>query len=148
MIPATEEASFSHQGSYYLVETRARVIIFDIAAFETDSPLDRRSSSLLSRAMDHPHSGLSSNQAGPPLSLSYPTIVPHHGRPLVSDKSEGAATAKKDHEVREFKPNVAKAPLQATERREHHGDDSSDDSAAEEDIVRIDSPSTLSFPQS
>ncbi|XP_027344134.1 sodium/hydrogen exchanger 8 isoform X2 [Abrus precatorius] len=198
----SKEDSFTHQVSSYLVETRARVIVFDIAAFEADSAPVRRSSSLLSHGADHPHrslrrehSGLmswpehfykqkhhkqrsegrqtnsmsaramqlsiygsmvnvprwdrswSSNQAMRPHSLSYPTIASHEGRQLVSVKSEGAATAKKDHEVREFTRNVTNLPSQSTERREHHhGDDSSDDSAVEEDIiVRIDSPSRLSF---
>lgn len=92
---------------------------------------------------------LSTNRARPPpQSLSYPTIVSHEGRPLVSVKSEGAATDKKDHRV-EFARDVINLPSQSTEPKEHHGDDSSDDSAVEEDIiVRIDSPSTLSFRQS
>ncbi|KAK7359534.1 hypothetical protein VNO77_01495 [Canavalia gladiata] len=206
----SKEASFTHQGSCYLVETRARVIVFDIAAFEADTALVRRSSSLLSHAADHSHRSLrrehgglmswpehfykqkhhkqrsegigqqtnslsaramqlsiygsmvdvrqrgrslSSNHGRPLHSLSYPTIVSNQGRPLVSVKSEGAATAKKDHEVREFMGNVTNVPSQSTEQREphhhhhhHHEDDSSDDSAVEEDIiVRIDSPSTLSF---
>lgn len=64
-------------------------------------------------------------------------------RPLVTVKSEGAATAKKVHEVTR---QVTNPPSQSTEQRKHHhghGENSSDD---EEDvIVRIDSPSTLSF---
>ncbi|KAL5175126.1 Sodium/hydrogen exchanger 7 [Glycine soja] len=198
----SKEASFIHQqGSSYLVETTARVILFDIPAPEADAALVRRSSSLLSHAGDHPHrsfrrkhSGLMSwpehfykqdhkqrsegagrqtnslsaramqlsiygsmvdipprsrslltNDGRPPHSLSYPTIVSHQGRPLVSVKSEGAATAKKVHEVTR---HVTNPPSQSTERRQHHhGDNSSDDSGAEEEdiIVRIDSPSTLSF---
>jgi len=88
---------------------------------------------------------LLTNDGRPPHSLSYPTIVSHQGRPLVSVKSEGAATAKKVHEVTR---HVTNPPSQSTERRQHHhGDNSSDDSGAEEEdiIVRIDSPSTLSF---
>ncbi|XP_047250234.1 sodium/hydrogen exchanger 8 [Capsicum annuum] len=46
-------ASFSHQPSRYQVETRARVIIFDVAGFQTGRGLPRRSSSLLSHSMDH-----------------------------------------------------------------------------------------------
>lgn len=53
-------ASFSHQSSCYLVETRARVIIFDIAAFESDNRLQRRSSSFLRHSPDLPH--ISSNK--------------------------------------------------------------------------------------
>lgn len=60
MLTGTAGTSFSRQGSWYLVETRARVIIFDIAAFEADSALQRRSS-WLPPAPDHPHkSGLMS----------------------------------------------------------------------------------------
>ncbi|KAL2343567.1 hypothetical protein Fmac_004852 [Flemingia macrophylla] len=86
---------------------------------------------------------LSSNHGRPPHNLSYPAIASHQGRPLVSVKSEGSATAKKVHEVTRHVPNP---PSQST-RQHHHRDNSSDDSAAEEDdiIVRIDSPSTLSF---
>ncbi|KAM3327713.1 hypothetical protein P3S68_033762 [Capsicum galapagoense] len=46
-------ASFSHQPSRYHVETRARVIIFDVAGFQTGRSLQRRSSSLLLHSMDH-----------------------------------------------------------------------------------------------
>ncbi|XP_019460039.1 PREDICTED: sodium/hydrogen exchanger 8 isoform X2 [Lupinus angustifolius] len=193
----SKESCFSHQGSSYLVETRARVIIFDVAAFEADAALPRRSSSMLSHAMDHSHRSLgrqhstlmswpehfythehlkqnsegtgqqsnslsaramqvdihhrsrgsSSSRAKPPLSLSYPTIVPRHDRPLVSVKSEGASTAKKDNDVREFTRIETNPPLQSTEQRIQHDEEhSSDDSAVEEDIiVRIDSPSGLSF---
>ncbi|XP_027191971.1 sodium/hydrogen exchanger 8 isoform X2 [Cicer arietinum] len=203
-ISGTKEGSFIHQGSCYLVETRARVIVFDIAAFETDAALVKKSSSRLLHVVDHPHrsfriehSGLMSwpehfyqqsqhkqgseqqtsslsaramqlsiygsmvniprrsgslsiNRTRPPLqSLSYPTIVPRQGRPFVSTKSEGDATGKKDIGVKEFIRDVTNLPSQSTDRREHHEDDSSDDSAMEEDIiVRIDSPSTLSFRQS
>ncbi|KAF7827545.1 sodium/hydrogen exchanger 8 isoform X2 [Senna tora] len=202
-ISGTKDASFSHRESSYLVETRARVIIFDIAAFEADAALSRRSSTL-SHAVDHPqrllgkeHSGLmswpehffqpkqhkkhsnavgrqtnslsaramqlsiygsmvetrqrsrslSSNLTKPPHSLSCPTIHSLHKRRLVSVKSEGAATANKDLEVREFTQNVTNPNIQSTEQRGgSHVDDSSDESAGEEDIiVRIDSPSTLSF---
>ncbi|XP_061367084.1 sodium/hydrogen exchanger 8 [Gastrolobium bilobum] len=205
-ISGSKQASFTHQGSCYLVETRARVIVFDMAAFEADAALVRRSSSLLSLGVDHPHrsfrrehSGLmswpehfskpkhhkkssekieqqtqslsaramqlsiygsmvdigprsrslSANHPRPSHSLSHPNMGSYQGRPLVSVKSDGAATAK-DHEVKkEFTPNVTNPPSQSTEGREHHRDDSSDDSAVEEDIiVRIDSPSRLSFRQS
>jgi hypothetical protein len=193
-----KEGSFIHQGSCYLVETRARVIVFDIAAFEPDTALVKKSSSRSSHAMDHPHrsfrkqhSGLMSwpehfytqnqhkqnaehqsnslsaramqlskygsmvdiprpsrslltNRSRPtPQSLSYPSFMPHQGRPLGSVKSEGAATSKKDIGVKGFMEDVTNLPSQSTDRRVHHENDSSDD---EEDIiVRIDSPSTLSF---
>lgn len=48
----TRASSFSHEGSFYQAETRARVIIFDIVAFETDSGLLRRKTSLLSNSSD------------------------------------------------------------------------------------------------
>ncbi|OIV91667.1 hypothetical protein TanjilG_26520 [Lupinus angustifolius] len=194
-ISGSTESSFSHQGSCYLVETRARVIIFDVAALEAEASLPRRSSSLLSHAMDHSHRNLgstlmswpehskqnsegigqqsnslsekamqlsiygsmvdvpnqsrgsSSNLVKPPLSLSYPTIGSHHDPLLVSVKSERPSTAKKDNDVRDFTGNVTNPPLQSTEQRiQHDEEDSSDDSGFEEDlIVRIDSPSGLSF---
>ncbi|KAG9141903.1 hypothetical protein Leryth_009271 [Lithospermum erythrorhizon] len=46
-------ASFSHQILSYHVETRTRVILFDIAGSEANRTLQRRSSSLLSSAVDH-----------------------------------------------------------------------------------------------
>jgi len=52
-------ASFSHQGSGCQADTRVRVIIFDIVAFETNSGLHRRPSSLLSNSGDQPHRPLS-----------------------------------------------------------------------------------------
>lgn len=64
IIPGTKESCVSHQGSCYLVETRARVIKFDIAAFEADAALVRRSSSLLSHAMDHSHRTLGRQHSG------------------------------------------------------------------------------------
>jgi hypothetical protein len=68
--------------------------------------------------------------------------VPYQGRPLVSVKSEGAATDKETIGVEGFMQDVTNLPSQSTDRRLHHEEDSSDD---EEDfIVRIDSPSTLS----
>jgi len=53
-IPGSKEASFIHQGPCYLVETRARVIVFDLAAFEPDIALVKKSSSGLLHAADHP----------------------------------------------------------------------------------------------
>jgi len=93
---------------------------------------------------------LLTNRAIPtPQSLSYPTFEPRQGRPLGAVKSEGAAPSEKNIGVKGFMDDVANLPSQSTYRRVHHDDDSSDDSAIEEDIiVRIDSPSTLSFRQS
>lgn len=47
-----QRASFSHQRSTYLVDSRSRVIVFDLAAFESDSALNRGTSSFLSHAVD------------------------------------------------------------------------------------------------
>ncbi|CAI0385036.1 unnamed protein product [Linum tenue] len=55
-------SSFSHQGLWYQVETRARVIIFDTSKFEADGGLKRRSSSLIS--IDHVHRPLSKEHGG------------------------------------------------------------------------------------
>ncbi|RHN42304.1 putative potassium channel, voltage-dependent, ERG, cation/H+ exchanger [Medicago truncatula] len=200
----TKEASFIHQGSCYLAEARARIIVFDIAAFEPDAALVKKSSSGLLHAADHPHKSfrrhhsalmswpehfyrqnqhkqsseqqsnslsaramqlsiygsmvdipptirslLTNRAIPPPQSLSYPTFEPRQSRPLGAVKSEGAAPSKKNIGVKGFMQDVTNLPSQSTDRRVHREDDSSDDSAIEEDIiVRIDSPSTLSFPQS
>lgn len=68
MQPGGTSASFSHQrswnqyetrGSIFQVETRARVIIFDIPTLEADSVLQRSSSSF-----NHPHRTLSRGHEG------------------------------------------------------------------------------------
>lgn len=51
--------SFSHQARWYQVETRARVIMFDIAAFDADRSLRRRPSSFLLYPTEHPSRSLS-----------------------------------------------------------------------------------------
>nr|GMC85009.1 SOS1-like protein 1 [Ipomoea batatas] len=51
--------SFSHQARSYQVETRARVIMFDIGAFEADRNLRRRSSSFLLYPTEHHSRSLS-----------------------------------------------------------------------------------------
>ncbi|CAN6549729.1 unnamed protein product [Malus baccata var. baccata] len=220
----TRVASFSHKGSNYLVETRSRVIIFDIAAFESDSALIRRSPSFISSAVDHPHRSLAREHSGlmswpeqvfkakqqkqnpegidrqnnnlsaramqfsiygsmvnvnqrrrarsfprsgpvnpshtvsyPSMpsyqgrshNVSYPTVPSYHGRPLVSVRSEGATTVRKNLEVRKFRGPTNPPGQQSTDPyKSHVVEDSSDESGGEDDvIVRIDSPSTLSFPQ-
>ncbi|XP_031384189.1 sodium/hydrogen exchanger 7 isoform X2 [Punica granatum] len=210
-------ASFMHQGTAYLVETRARVIVFDVAAFEADNVLQRRSSSFKHQSVDHPlrtvsreHGGLMSwpenfytarqhklkheesrnkqmnlseramqlsiygsmedvryrgrsfiriNQSKTSHSLSYPSVPSHHGRTLVSVRSEGSATATATSRtmpsrtslgMREFSQQVLPRPQpHSADRREISAgnDDSSDESGADEVIVRIDSPSRLSFRQ-
>ncbi|KAJ0039259.1 hypothetical protein Pint_22522 [Pistacia integerrima] len=190
--------SFSHQGSCYQVESRARVVIFDIAAFEADSALLRRKSSLLSHSSDQPHTSLSrehgglmswpehlkacqrklssletnrnansfsakardvsifggtagipsrarsfSSGIGVKLShnLSYSRVPSHSAYQLPSVRSEGPATARKKLEMRK---STGEIPADTTES--HVIDYSSDDSGAEDEfIVRIDSPSRLSF---
>ncbi|XP_024027399.1 sodium/hydrogen exchanger 8 [Morus notabilis] len=199
---ATNGASFSHQGSCYLVETRARVIVFDLAAFESDTKLQRMSSSFVSHSVDRPHISSSREHGSlmswpeyfykprlhkqnsdrihqqanslsaramqlsiygsmvnirrrfpsstkPFHSVSYPTIPSHHGRPLVSVRSESSATVRKKSEGRKFTGEMTSAPLQSTASKESHvREDSSDESSAEDEIiVRIDSPSGLSFHQ-
>lgn len=257
------------------METRARVIVFDIAAFESDGALQRRSSSLIPHSIDHPyrtvsreHSGLMSwpdnffkarhskqihdgddhrqpnnlsaramqlsiygsmvssfsasremspssidsdrhcynfssvipisqqkltgwflflvvfttstlllsyhkvdvhhrgrsftqpTQTRTQHSLSYPRVPSHHGRTLLSVKSEGAATATATAAAmrrRRSSLDARRPDLQVTPPPQQHNadtreapaghDDSSDDSGADEIIVRIDSPSLLSFRQ-
>ncbi|XP_062172474.1 sodium/hydrogen exchanger 8 [Alnus glutinosa] len=195
----TTGASFSHQGSLYLVETRARVIIFDIAAFEADLALQQRSSFLVPPSADQLHRPLSREhslmswpenfykprQTQNPeetdrkanslsaramqlsiygsvvdiqqhtrsfprsslIKLSYPTGPSHPGPRLVSVKSEGAATVRRNLGVRKFTGNFTPTQEQSKDPRESHVVDcSSDESGAEDEhIVRIDSPSRLSF---
>ncbi|XP_028067608.1 sodium/hydrogen exchanger 8 isoform X1 [Camellia sinensis] len=195
---ATRQASFSHQASWYHFESSARIIIFDIAAFEAHRTLQRRSSSVVSRSVDHPsrslsreHCGLMSwpehffnprqqanmsaralqlnkfermvNKAQSPVrilpvsqaksshSLSYPAVPSSLGKVLVSVRSEGSTTVRNHN--REFKKVTEQnpeTPLRSsnTQRSPVIDDDSSDESGAEDElIVRIDSPSRLSFRQ-
>ncbi|KAK4754515.1 hypothetical protein SAY87_002619 [Trapa incisa] len=209
-----KNATVTYQGTWYLVETRARVIIFDIAAFESDSALQRRSSSsfilhsadpayrtvsrehsglmswpdnffkakqvhegenhqqpnnLSTRAMqisiygsmvDAQYRGRSFTRATPTKtthSFSYPRVPLNQGRQtLLSVKSEGAATAtstvmrRSSLNLRRLGRLASPPPqLQSADTREAPAghENSSDDSEADEIIVRIDSPSLLSFPQ-
>lgn len=64
MTTGPKGSSFSHQESCYLVETRARVIIFDIAAFESDGRLQRRSSSFLQHSVDLPNRSFTREHGG------------------------------------------------------------------------------------
>ncbi|XP_031110649.1 sodium/hydrogen exchanger 8 isoform X2 [Ipomoea triloba] len=190
--------SFSHQARSYQVETRARVIMFDIGAFEADRSLRRRSSSFLlyptehhSRSLSREHGSLMSwpehssmfrghhnleatnqqesslsaramqlsifgskvkrrvpsftrnNKTKPSLSRSYPNIRSNYARPLVSARSEGSCTMSKHAEA----PRYKKERHSVTERpvREARGESSDESGCEDEHIVRIDSPSTLSF---
>ncbi|XP_050275680.1 sodium/hydrogen exchanger 7-like isoform X5 [Quercus robur] len=202
----TSGASFSHQGSSYQVETRARVIIFDMSALEADNAFQQRSSSVPHSA-DHSHRTLSrelglmswpenlnkrmrhkqnpdgidrqanslsskamqlsifgsmvdirgrtrslprSSLMNPSHIQSSPTVTSYHGQHLVSVQSEGSATMRKNLEVRKTTGNITPTLLQINYPRESRVvDDPSDESGAEDEIiVRIDSPSRLSFRQS
>ncbi|PON63828.1 hypothetical protein TorRG33x02_275380 [Trema orientale] len=68
-ITAIKGARFSHQAPCYLVETRARVIFFDIAALESESRLQRKSSSFVPHSGDNPHRPLSREHGG---NMSWP----------------------------------------------------------------------------
>ncbi|KAL1568679.1 Son of sevenless 1 [Salvia divinorum] len=195
--------SFYHHVPVYQVETRSRVIIFDIAGFEAGRGLQKRTSSIISRSADRhsgsfsrehsglmnwpqhllnssrhdgetsgeqhnnmsaramqlgiygsminlrrrrPRSFLRSSRVKPAHSLSYPRVpsAPTH-RPMVSAKSEGSTTLKQKFRFQEYK-QVGNAPEPDESRARR--DESSDDSGGEEEhIVRIDSPSRLSFRQ-
>ncbi|KAK2635611.1 hypothetical protein Ddye_030403 [Dipteronia dyeriana] len=197
-------ASSSHQGSCYHAETRARIIMFDTVAFETNSALLRRPSSLLSNSSDQPHRPLSkehgnlmswpehfykarqheqnpegtdhkanslsaramqlsifgsmvdirqrprsfsySSEAQP---ASYPRVASHHGYPLTSVRSGGDATVRKKPEASKSAGQIPSSSLQNAYTNERHAIDvSSDESGGEDEIiVRIDSPSRLSFRQ-
>ncbi|KAK1313564.1 Sodium/hydrogen exchanger 7 [Acorus calamus] len=58
---AAKAASFSHQGMCYHVETRARVIFFDIGSLEAEGTLQKRSHSWLHSAE---HSGIHRDHGG------------------------------------------------------------------------------------
>lgn len=91
----------------------------------------------------------SGTRSKPSHSLSYPRVPSNNGHRLVSIKSEGAATVRKNLEVRKLVRKIPAGPQQSSDRPQTHIiDDSSDESAPEDDlIVRIDSPSRLSFRQ-
>lgn len=205
-----KSASFCHTGSSYQVETRARVIIFDISASEADAALSKRSTSRLSSAIELPrshgrdHEGLLSwpenyyklrqhqstssvdkqpinlsakamelsiygstmqgvrrryksfrsfrsfgrnSQVEAAHSLSYPRVPAQatEGRPLLSVQSEGGSLSRRLRSKEHVKPPSI-PPLPARRKKAKGGEDnSSDESGGEEVIVRIDSPSTLSF---
>ncbi|KAK9065117.1 hypothetical protein SSX86_016500 [Deinandra increscens subsp. villosa] len=180
---------FCHHASSYIVETRTRVIMFEVSGFEGSGGLQRRASSLISHG-DNPsptreHSGLMSWPQGsfksrrhpseidhhgknfsaramqlsmygsmisderespsglPTHSRSYPRVPPTEGRGLITVRSEGSATVRKNVNVG---TESLVGPDDANHSREM--DYSSDESGGEDEhIVRIDSPSTLSFPR-
>lgn len=69
------------------------------------------------------------------------------GRPVVSVRSEGSTTLSKNLQVRRFSQYVLAPPPKRTDANESHAlDDSSDESGDEDNhVIRIDSPSRLSF---
>ncbi|KVH97084.1 hypothetical protein Ccrd_000816 [Cynara cardunculus var. scolymus] len=195
-------ASFSYHASSYTVESRARVIMFDVAGFEGSRTLQRRTSSLISHGDDNPvrspsgdHAGLMSwpqrhiksfqhlehpsgninnfsaramqlsmygsmvsrgsrtspNELAKPSkkpshSRSYPIVPPTFSRQLISVRSEGSTTVTKVGETAREPLTAPRGNTDTIDTREM--DYSSDESGAEDEhIVRIDSPSTLSFPR-
>ncbi|XP_011021707.1 PREDICTED: sodium/hydrogen exchanger 8-like isoform X2 [Populus euphratica] len=203
-ISGSQAASFYHQGSRYQVEARARVIFFDIAAFEVDGALRRRSSSLAS--VDHPnrpltreHGGLmswpenfyrprehkpncegtyrpvnslsaramqlsifgsmvnirrrahsfSSSQVKRSHSMSVLRMASFRNRQQVPVPSEGDTDTRMSLEVRDLIGKTPAPQLHSAGTNETHTiDNYSDESDAEDEIVvRIDSPSRLSFHQ-
>ncbi|XP_061986019.1 sodium/hydrogen exchanger 8-like isoform X1 [Populus nigra] len=198
-ISGAQAASFSHQGSRYQVEARARVIIFDIAAFEADGALRRGSSSLV--LVDHPHRSFTREYGG---LMSWPenlykqrereqncvgtcrsenslsvramqlsifgsmvdmrrhahsfsgsqvkrshslSVLRTASYQQVRVPSEEATYARKSLEVRKLIGKTHAPPLQSTGTNETCiVDNYSDESDAEDElVVRIDSPSRLSF---
>ncbi|KAL7149630.1 hypothetical protein ABFS83_05G054200 [Erythranthe nasuta] len=194
--------SFSQQVLVYQVETRARVIVFDIAGFEASTALQVRPPSLIPHSAGHPsesllvreHGGLMSwpqqvfkskyqdretedrkrnnynlsaramqlsiygsmisipgrrtrsfprsRRVKPSHSLSYPRVPLVNRPPIVSVKSEGSTTFRRKHDMQE-----AESSVRLNESRARR-DESSDDSGGEDEhIIRIDSPSGLSFRQ-
>ncbi|XWS22922.1 hypothetical protein CRYUN_Cryun29cG0077300 [Craigia yunnanensis] len=89
------------------------------------------------------------NLSQPAHSLSYPRVPSYPSHPLVSVRSEGAATLRKNLEARKFTGRIPPAEVKNSNTEEGHAnDDSSDESVAEDEIlIRIDSPSRLSFRQ-
>lgn len=89
------------------------------------------------------------NTAEPSHSRSNPAIGSYKGIPLPYVKSEGAATLKKRLDARKLPISTVRPPQEKPAPDERNArDDSSEESGGEDDIiVRIDSPSVLSFHQ-
>ncbi|KAL5563933.1 hypothetical protein UlMin_033680 [Ulmus minor] len=193
-IIGAEEASFSHQGSSYLVETSARIMICDIMTLESDRESQRSSSSVphsiddFHRSLPGEHSGLMSwpehfhkprqhkqnsdaiekqpkslSARAMPLSIygsmvnlrrqfrsfrgshsieptdrtSSQNISSHPGHPLDRKKSGGT----------KFTGQLLLQSAAPKDNKEAEEDISNESVAEDEIIVRIDSPSRLSFRQ-
>lgn len=96
---------------------------------------------------NHRHNWSSTSHVKPSHSLSYPRISSWkaHPRPLVSVQSEGATTIGQSQKLSGFIERKPVPPLPSSRTEDHvHGDSSEED----ELIVRIDSPSGLSFRRS
>lgn len=89
------------------------------------------------------------NVTEPSHSRSNPVIGSHKGVSLPYVKSEGAATLKKRLDARKLPISNVRPPQEKALPNERNvRDDSSEESGGEDDvIVRIDSPSVLSFHQ-
>ncbi|PKA52210.1 Sodium/hydrogen exchanger 7 [Apostasia shenzhenica] len=195
--------SFCHSGSCYVVETRARVIFFDLDTRDSDSAFRKGSVSRLSQSLEpirtysKEHEGLMSwpenfhkarspsdadahqtnlstralelsiygsmvndmrrrfrsfhrpSQGRANHSLSYPRVPTgsSNARPLVSVQSEGGSMNRRlqSKDYARMAPTTHPVPVRKRKVGNVEHDDSSDESGGEEVIVRIDSPSTLSF---
>nr|AGW30208.1 SOS1 [Reaumuria trigyna] len=194
---------FYHQTASYYVEARARVLIFDMAAVEAETALQRRPSSMVlhpdqsAKSLSREFGGLMSwpehyfkavpqdqnlgrkdeqpnnlsakamqlsiygsmvprapsrrgsfqqiPEIRPSHSLSYPSVpLGQEQRPLVSVRSEGSTRKRLEEEM--ARPDLAPPSTMHSRHQSVVRDESSDESGGEEDvIVRIDSPSRLSF---
>ncbi|KAL3578293.1 hypothetical protein D5086_019797 [Populus alba] len=177
-ISGSQAASFSHQGSRYQVEARARVIFFDIAAFEVDGAL-RRSSSLASvdhsnRPLTREHGGLMSwpenfyrrreRKSNCEGTYRQANSLPARAMQLgifgsmvdmrMHAHSFSSSQVKRSHSMSvlrkaSFRNRQQVHVLSEGATKETHTiDNNSDESDTEDEIVvRIDSPSRLSFHQ-
>lgn len=105
---------------------------------------------MIDKVGTHRHNrSFQSGQVEPTYSLSYPRVPSAHTPPLVSVRSEGPVSARRGLDTRKLTSNVLKPPLQVTCTKDtHEVDDLSEESGGEDElIVRIDSPSKLSFNQ-
>lgn len=94
-IAGVNNISFCHMGSWYQVETRARVIFFDKGTVEADGALQRWSASRVSQAVIELPRNLSREHGG---LLSWPESLykarGHNGSPDESDKQPISLSAK------------------------------------------------------
>lgn len=201
--------SYSRMGSWYQVEARARVIVFDVGTVEPEGALQRRSASWVSQTAIEPprnpsreHGGLLSwpeslykargyrqspnesdkqpislsaramelsiygsmvngmrrryrsfgrtSQTNHTHSLSYPRVPLRtaNARPLHSVQSEGGSANRRLRSTGSSKfSSTTLQPVRSRKTKAVEGNSSDESGGEEEVIVRIDSPSTLSFHQ-